>query len=372
MSKIFSLGSLSYTILYPLFLSFLCFGYNISKEALQLKIRNIEFFTIVLFINDTLARLIFGIITLISNKCFSKKSKIKENKINYKKFILFILIISIALILEFVSLHYSRPIEQKEEEKTKDNQKKDYQFLSLFKILQLIITMIVCIFLFKNQLYRHHYISGGSALFFVIIMTIIDCTCNDNKYTTKIILLSLLAYLLISIDAILEKMIMQNLSVKPFTVLFFEGIFLFGFLLFFIIIIVSCSFNVFNFSLLWTNIGWFFLILILNIALLFTKIQTLFYYSPAHRFSVDILLLFYTYIFKLARGNNTNLVVIIFDGILYALIIISLLIFHEIIIIHIFNMDENTKNSIEGRSENEKMQIITEIDEISAINNERE
>ena len=350
MKKIFSIGSVSYKLLYPLFLTFCCFGSYITKTFLIPHTERTSFNSILTFIVHTFSLLPFGIITLILNKYYSKTGRIKETQFNKKKLSLLLLIISVVEILQYVSFHYSNPFE---------NEKQNtYQFVSLFKVLQLIFTMIICIFLFKNQLYRHHYISGGFALFFVTILTIIECLYNTIGYNVRIILLYFLGYIFNCIQEIIEKWIMQFLLVKPFTLLFYEGLFLFGFFIVFLIVILSCSFQVFNFSFLWNNIGWCFLLMFFDMALMFTKIQTLFYYSPTHRFAADIIVIFYLYIFALSIGGSSSIVSSILVGVLLILIIISVVIFNEIIIVHVLNMDENTTSAIVERSDNEHNQML--------------
>ena len=133
MTKIFSLGSISYSILYPLFLSFFCFGHNVAKGFFLLSNREeIELYTIILVIIRTLALLSFGIITLISNKCFWKYNKIKETKINVKKLMIFLLIILLTIIFQFVSIYFATLF---------NFEKPDtYIFIPICKVLQLIIT----------------------------------------------------------------------------------------------------------------------------------------------------------------------------------------------------------------------------------------
>lgn len=102
------------------------------------------------------------------------------------------------------------------------------------------------------------------------------CLTEKFKYIPVNTLINLGCYLLYCLIDIQEKWIMQFLSIKPFTLLFFEGLSLFFFLFLIILIIVLASFSVFNFSLLWGNIGWFLLNLFTNFCLSITKIQTIF------------------------------------------------------------------------------------------------
>ena len=249
MIKIFSLGSITYKLLYPLFLSFFCFGNSIVSEYFLEKNYKVEFYIIFAFTVRTFSHLLFGIIMLIQNRFCSKSNKIKETELNKKKLIICLFIIFCATLGEAVSAYYAEPL---------PNEKIGYSFLPLFKVLQVIVTMIICIFLFKNQLYRHHYISGGFSIFLVIIMTIIECIYNTDGYNIGIILLYLLGYIFYCVEEIQEKWIMHFLLVQPFSLCFFKGLFLLGFFVITLIIIFACSFEVFSFSQFWENIGWFF------------------------------------------------------------------------------------------------------------------
>lgn len=69
----------------------------------------------------------------------------------------------------------------------------------------------------------------------------------------------------------------------------------------------------------------------------------------------------------MSTSRHVNPVYEILLGFFYLLIIISILIFHEIIILHICGMEENTKTFIEERGIHEHMREISLIEE--EINN---
>ena len=99
----------------------------------------------------------------------------------------------------------------------------------------------------------------------------------------------------------------------------------------------------------------FLLFVILNIIFLafyhFLRIMTNKVYSPTHRIVADTLVIIYFFWVDDRGQDKTNRVGYVFIMMIaYIFVFIGCLIYHEIIILHFFHLNENTKDEIDRRA----------------------
>ena len=98
--------------------------------------------------------------------------------------------------------------------------------------------------------------------------------------------------------------------------------------------------------------------------------MTISHFSPIHRYIADITVFFYGTIGSIMLGTLKG----IWDIFLWFCcdigIIIGILIYLEVIIIHVFNMEKNTQTNIEqrGESDNKKIEDFFAINSDSSFN----
>ena len=85
--------------------------------------------------------------------------------------------------------------------------------------------------------------------------------------------------------------------------------------------------------------------------------MTINYFTPVHRYVADILIYLYFTINNYIHGKITNNSTFIFSICCNLCIIFGILMYLEVIIIHLFKMDNNTLINIDKRGEKDKNDI---------------
>lgn len=153
---------------------------------------------------------------------------------------------------------------------------------------------------------------------------------------------------------------MDKKFVHPYVLLFFEGliIFLIG-VIFSIVISFSTPYNPFIHIINYftKNYGMIMLLLFVQIFLDITRTMTINYFTPVHRYVADILIYLYFTINNYINGKITNNSTFIISICCNLCIIFGILMYLEVIIIHLFKMDNNTLINIDKRGEKDKNDI---------------
>ena len=199
----------------------------------------------------------------------------------------------------------------------------------------------------------------------------------ENDFQLYFLLMFLVIHSINSIKQINDKYIMDKLFVSPFMLLLYQGIVCFFFCLISIILITCFRITLFeyfkneNFSdiiQIANNkiIFFYFGVLLisgtfLNVFLMLTKK----YFTPTHRSVADSLNEFFTwvycYFFPKEGLRSSWTLVNMFDIIGYSLIISGCMLFNELIILHVGDLDHDIKEKIVQRSDSDSMISIASI-----------
>ena len=374
MGKLLEFGNLSFKLLYPLFLSIFCFLSSICNVYLK----DIYNHKVILSFIDSLSLILCGTLELISILIFPKKVKIEKendiNVINYKTNIIqpkyskkiSIIHLFFDCLVYFVNqiiLVFLRYIEID-------------GFDEPFTIIHVIISGVLCYFIFGTKFYKHHFIS----LIIIIISASFSTTVSIINDKPQVDWLYFLLYFIHNFSyssfEVYEKWIMHYQFISPYLILFCEGIFT---LILKSIIITILAYTPCKISSIcqegepFVNFKLFFqiishnhlLILYITLSILahgalhIFRILTSKHYTPTHRIVADTLALIYVFIyFQIISDSSVyepipNPPFIIIKIIAYSTIFISCLIYHEFIILKFCSLDEYTQKEINKRAINE-------------------
>ena len=106
--------------------------------------------------------------------------------------------------------------------------KASHPFAILEKMIQLLFCIILCLFIFKYKIHRHHYFSIG--ICFIVSIFIVIIKNNELKdqeeNNPNEILWFLFFYFVYASREVYEKWIMEKKYVSPYLILFLEGLIL--------------------------------------------------------------------------------------------------------------------------------------------------
>ena len=238
-------------------------------------------------------------------------------------------------------------------------------------IFYILLTSLFYYLIFKVKLYKHHYISVG---LIIIIGLIIDLAAenlqNDISNNISKLLLSFLKVILLSLNYVIIKYIMETKFCSFYGIALYEGII--NSLLYTIFFIFDYYyFKFFDYEKYFNNFDNKELLVLLGVVI--TQIvfgvctfATTKNYSPCHVFIIFVFGQLAYYI-NFSLSNS----VIVFICLIF--IFFLSLIFNEIIEINIWGLSYNTKRNIINRAKDEneekiniyKMEIFDENDEIN-------
>ena len=376
--RIISLGTITYQIIYPILVSLFCllhsyaYFYFIRNNAL------LKDYNAISLVLDSFSLLLCGILSLISNCLFVQAKKEKHTliltkhglnkkaiEINQFSFLsindedsfplLFIFLTSICNLLHMLT--YYMFVDGS-----------DMGWLNeLSKCIQVIISALLCYLVFHIKVYRHNYFSFFNLLLFAGILGLINYNGIFEAYS---LIGNVFISLLYSIYEVIEKYIMNKTYLSPYTLLFFEGL---------ILMIISCIiliiFNnieckdtyefcnhkvtkhLFEFKqlifllkdnpMLLLNIILYMLVYFLfNVFRIFTIKE----FSPIYRTVADCFVFVFIFIISVCNGNFAFDINLIFKAVCHIMIVVSLLVYNEVIIVHFWKLDVNTEVEIKKRS----------------------
>ena len=245
--------------------------------------------------------------------------------------------------------------------KTKKNTDNNNNPLNIIqKIIEILMSIGFCILIFKQKLYRHHFILISICIFFSICISITNIFGNKEEVNMARFGITILYYFFSSSREIYEKWIMDKKFVHPYLLLFFEGLIIISIGVFFSIIIsFSTPYNPFIniINYISKHYGMIILLLIAQISLDITRAMTIHNFTPVHRYVADILIYLYSTISNVINRKVTRNLSFIISICCHLCILFGILIYLEVIIIHIFGMDKNTLINIDKRGEKDRNEI---------------
>lgn len=251
-----------------------------------------------------------------------------------------------------------------------------YNFQNEVRFIGIFYLIMLCRLAFKSEFHRHHILSIGLITFFetLLVMICIFILQNDKKLDigitiTKFALL-LFCDIYFSTRYAIDKWLMDKRFISPFRLLFLEGFFstIIDILIMFVFsyfpcndAIINCQHRTqqFTFHTFYDDvINHPFFICIFFFSSIFIELfitLTNKNFTPAYRPIFDMLPSFLSLFIGI--GNTVSNVdasyYLPYKIIIYILILISTLIFNEIIILHFWGLSKNIKKNIEERGENE-------------------
>ena len=376
-------GKISSLLLFPLSYTIFCTLRGRSENLTPPKMYNIPFVTNIL---SAFGELSIGILEIISrirqsssnnrqnNKQLldnKKTSLVNDSTIKKKgitiKTLLIIFGISLSnYIVCFIAFY---------KESHKEYKKSNYQ--NEFKFLGVIYLSYICVKLLKQDLGRHHIFSLLIIGICHILLSLVNIFLVENESTTISdyfisFLILLICDMYFSSKHCVERWVMQNLFISPYMLLFVEGIFsiIVNIIFMGILSVIPCKIDycalissMFSFSKFFEdipNIGYYVLLFFpcsIGIELFITL--TNLYLSPAYRPIFDALSSLISIFFFL---NNINVLPFILKIVIYLIIVFVCLVFNEIIIISIWRLDENVKESVLERGKKDFENSINDIE----------
>ena len=350
--QLFTFEKLTIHYLYPLLLSVsLVFQSILHNYYNKVQIKNIQpvpSLFICSFLN-IISMIICGLIQV--GYMYFTKTKIKMYKIfihdKLKQLLIHLIGISfiaagiIAIFFNFPQTDYSDRI------------------LEFNKCMQMLLCYFLCSFVLGIKQFKHHKISIIVIYilsFFIFFLRGIvgHLGIEQNRLNVPELLIYSLYYLLYCSMEVYEKYIMQYLFVPPYLVLFFKGLILIVFFSIVWVILEVVNYNaLLNYPVMFRNIpiliGFLFSYLVYHIL----RIQIINKYSPAYRYVSDILSQLILFIIDLIsiKPSYDYVWLYILVILLYVMIIIGMLVYQEVIVIHLWGLDENATNIIKRRVE---------------------
>ena len=389
MPGIISLGEINYKLLYPFIVSICCFSnyityYKASQEKEELKYH--IFFPVLI---NSISLMLCGILSIISKYKMKKAIEEKEeaiivkdlddsalsvetnrfsflrisNKSSYP-FLHFIF----ATVFYFFSSFFLNEFQ---------SQNTMTWFTTGSKLIEILLVLFFSFLILHSKIHRHHLL--GISIF--AICTIFICFLDAKMdFDITIVALLVLYSMLYSLYQITEKYILNKTRISPYSLLFFEGFFLFSINIILIIVLsnIKCSDN----SLLCNSklsetiidinsllnvlknsyivIVYLVLYLLVTTCLNIFRIFTIKEYSPIYRIVADCVVYVYLFIYNCIFENFEFDLKFGMKVICYIFFVLSLLVYNEIIIINVFSLNVNTQIEIKKRSMDDT-EIINEL-----------
>lgn len=382
MVTVFLIGKLSPKLLYPLILSIFCF--SSSMAYIPFSKGEIAHHSLILSLGESFALMFCGVFELISSKMNKtnttptpisitstltmsqstrKEFHFVKEKSTLKKLLGHIIIIAIIHTIAQGSIIFLRVVEIP-------------GFTDFFKIMNVIFSGLLCYYVFKTKLFLHHIVAIIIIMFSVIITTSFSIVHNFNGFN-DIYPYFFLGYIIEVISyatlEVYEKWIMHFKYMSPFLLLFLEGVF--NFIIKLILILIGlfikcpesfvgkfCKKNDFivNFVSFFKDINYelvlyFILESLLLLGLHISRTLTNKNFTPTHRVVADTLALLYNFIigegiFGKEVTEMNKYVYFTVKSFAYVFLIYGCLMYHELIIMGVCKLNENTQVEINKRA----------------------
>ena len=379
MQGIISLGEINYKLLYPFIVSICCFFnyityYKATQEKEELKYH--IFFPLII---NSISLMLCGILSIISKYKMKKAIEDKEEAIvvkdlddstlsvetnrfsflrisnkNSYPFLHFIF----ATVFYFFS---SLLVNEFQSQNTMS------WFITGAKLIEILIVIFFSFLILHLKIHRHHLLGISIFAICTIFLCLIDATMD---FDIKLFFLLFIYSILYSLYQITEKYILNRTRISPYSLLFFEGLFLFFINIIIIIILsnIKCSDNsllcnsklsdtIIDINSLLNMLKTSYIVIVyLTLYLLVTtclnifRIFTIKEYSPIYRIVADCVVYVYLFIYKCIFENFKFDLTFGMKVICYIFFVLSLLVYNEIIIIKVFSLNVNTQIEIKKRS----------------------
>ena len=379
MQGIISLGEINYKLLYPFIVSICCFFnyityYKATQEKEELKYH--IFFPLII---NSISLMLCGILSIISKYKMKKAIEDKEEAIvvkdlddstlsvetnrfsflrisnkNSYPFLHFIF----ATVFYFFS---SLLVNEFQSQNTMS------WFITGAKLIEILIVIFFSFLILHLKIHRHHLLGISIFAICTIFLCLIDATMD---FDIKLFFLLFIYSILYSLYQITEKYILNRTRISPYSLLFFEGLFLFFINIIIIIILsnIKCSDNsllcnsklsdtIIDINSLLNVLKTSYIVIVyLTLYLLVTtclnifRIFTIKEYSPIYRIVADCVVYVYLFIYKCIFENFKFDLTFGMKVICYIFFVLSLLVYNEIIIIKVFSLNVNTQIEIKKRS----------------------
>ena len=232
-------------------------------------------------------------------------------------------------------------------------------------ILNILITSLFYYLIFREKLYKHHYVSVVLILSigFAIDM-ILGNLQNDITNNTTLFFCRFLRETLYSLSCVIDKYVIEKKFGSVYELALSSGVISLVLLLLFSIFDYNFIglddynkyFENFNFIELLVIFGTLVTQLGINLNILFTNKNT----TPCHIF---IIFIFGQLAYYVNFSSGTSVIVLIF----LLLILFISLIFNEIIEINFWGLSDNTKKNIRKRAESEEFSSINRSDTLNSM-----
>lgn len=243
-----------------------------------------------------------------------------------------------------------------------------YYFDSRLKTMQIIFSSIICFFLLSRKIHLHQAFSLLLIMLSLsgIILVEIFCRTFQSYYETiNLFLFISLSYILMSIRDCLEKYLMDYDFCSPFEILFYEGLIGNIFMIIISFFNLENKFPVYSDQNKWPLILLFLFYLILSGFLNLYRLTVINILSPMNRTTsdsfVDPFILIDSYINQDISKISKRIIYKIINIFASLIIIISSIIYNEIVVLNFFGLGRNTYVEISGRADTNKNKFIEKV-----------
>lgn len=263
--------------------------------------------------------------------------------------------------------------------------------LEIFGAIRILFTSILCYFLFKIKIYRHHLISIIFIFIGVTLAGVYPLIKFWNDFGISYFAFTICELIVNSFLEVIEKYIMHFKYMSPYKILLFEGFvtLCYNIVLLAILSYIKCpsSFDSITCKKYFVDLPEFFTIIAENkISILYIflyifsvsflnifRIMTNKIFTPTHRTVADALTSIYLWIFGIflfTLKKDLSVTILQLTG--YLIVLVGCLTYHEVIILYCCKMEFNTKQEIDKRAKDESALIQKEEEKLyNEIDDER-
>ena len=240
--------------------------------------------------------------------------------------------------------------------------------IDVFQVLRIIFTSILCDFIFKIKIHRHHVVSIILIISGVLVCSFYPLFVHWDSFGISYLIFITCELVSFSLLEITEKYIMHFKYISAYKILFFEGIvtLIINIVLLIVFSFVDCKTKITQFcedtivnisdvlSIISNNLidcAYIILYIISAAFLNVFRILTNKHFTPIHRSVSDILTSIFIWIFSLITFHepSKDKMMFTYQFIGYLIVAIGILIYHEIIVIYLCKLNYYTKVEIDRR-----------------------
>ena len=229
------------------------------------------------------------------------------------------------------------------------------------KIGFLLIVPFLSVFILKKKFFKHHYLAFGLCIIaFILVCSSVGCY-SDNKPESSEQVRHLLFSIPLGLAFVLIKYLYVTSFLDSFSFLFYDGI-LCIIISIIILGIMSISegsdFFIRNMKeilyLFDKNVIILFIfVVICSFGYYLTNALTIYIFNPSLMVMTDVLSPIFRWVIELIRGEEDDdniILIVILKGIGFFIIILSAIIFNEILILHFCGFDKNIEVNLRKRA----------------------